>query len=53
MAKKCETANGVALDRQAADTAPLPSSSPAPSAAASSPLFIAISGSCPVWHRID
>lgn len=24
MAKKCETANGVALDRQAADTAPPP-----------------------------
>lgn len=24
-----------------------------PPAAAPSPLFIAISGSCPVWHRID
>lgn len=49
MAKKCETANGVALDRQAADTAPLTSLA----TAAASPLFIAISGSCPVWHRID
>lgn len=31
---------------------PLPSPAAA-AAATSTPLFIAISGSCPVWHRID